>query len=182
MTTYYWQNAPLSIAFRKLRKMVASSASFLSRSGEGSYSLAMSKRRVWTEYVPAIGELAADTGNQSAVAPVMPWASIWPIEVGLNAVAGGAQVYTLPSGMMHLYLACQPLTSITDWNDRREEAVCFLDQWTNDIVALSGADDPTSDDGLGFLTITKADAALIDHTPFIDRASEGDFFYRNVVL
>ena len=182
MTTYYWQNSPLSIAFRKLRKMVASSPAFLSRSGIGTYSYDMSMTRVWTEYVPDQGELIADTLNQLATEPLMPRAAIWPIEIGHAAAAGGAQVYTLPSGMMHLYLVCQPLATINDWNSKREEAACFLDQWLLDVMALSGADDPTSDDGLGFLTITKGDAAVIDHSPFKDRATVGDFYYRSVAL
>lgn len=177
-----WPNSPLSIALKKLRKMVASSAAFLTRSGETTYSLDMSKRRVWTEYIPNRDELIRETGNEFAINPTMPWAAIWPMNTGSQAVACGAQVQTLPNGLIHLYVACQPLATLTDWNDRREEAVGFLDQWICDVMNLSGADDSTSDDGMGHLTIVRDESVTIDHVPFKDRQTIGDFYYQSVSL
>ena len=177
-----WPSSPVAIAMKKLRKMVALSAAFLTRSGETTYSLDMSKRRVWTEYIPNRDELIRDTGNEFSVSPVMPWAAIWPMNTGSNAVAGGIKVQTLPSGLIHLYVACQPLVTIAEWNDRRDEAIAFLDQWVADVMDLSGADDATSDDGMGHLTITRAESVVIDHVPFKDRQTVSDFYYQSFSL
>ena len=178
-----WPDSPLLSAITKLRRMVALSPAFLTRAAI-TYEEAL--ERVWTEYVPGIDELIEDTQNQAVIPPVSPFASIWPMSTGFDMTAGGSQVFVLPEGMMHLYLACEPLESITGWNERREESIGFLDQWMKEIMGLSGsgviADDDPTDDGEGYLTITKAGAALIDHTPFKERASLGDFFFQSVAL
>lgn len=175
-----WPNSPMLTAIRKVRKMVALSSALQTRAGI-TYATALASR-VWTEYVPTIDELVRDTGNEFSDAPVMPWAAIWPMQVGTFAVSGGARVWTSPNGGIHLYLACQPLTTLATWNDKREEAVGFLDQWFQDVIALSGADDPTTDDGMGHLTITHSESVIIDHAPFKSRESTGDFYYQSYQL
>ena len=159
--------------------MIALSPTFQARAGI-DFTAAM--RRVFIEYVPTKDELIAETGDISLVDPVMPFAAITPMSTGFGAVTGGVQVFTLPNGTLHFYLACEPRPDLTDWNERRIEAFCFLDQWLADILALSGQDDPTTTDGMGHLTITKAQSSLIDHAPWKSRATTGGKYYQSVGL
>lgn len=175
----YWPNSPLYVAFYKLRRMIALSPAFQIRAGIG-YSDAI--KRVWTEYVPTIDELVRETKNETAVQPQMPFASIWVVSTASDQASGGSQVWTIPDGSLHLYLACHPLATILDWNDRREEAMGFLDQWLIDIMNLSGSYDSGSTDGMDHLTIRKADSPLSDHVPAKVRESSGDHYYRVVAL
>ncbi len=178
--TVYWPNSPLLQAVRKLRRMVALSAAFQARSGL-SYD-DIHDQRVWTEYVPGQDELIRETQNPAAVAPVMPFATIWPISFGSHDVAGGSQVAMLPDGILHLYIAVQPLDTILDWNERREEAIGFLDQVVQDVAAVSGANDAGTTDGAGHLTIRKLNTVIIDHVPFKHHESAGDHFYKSVAV
>ena len=177
--TLAWPNSPVAVALKKVRKMVALSASLQSRAAI-DYTAALN--RVFIEYIPDQEELIRDTGNEFVAPPVSPWAAIWPMETSNESVEGGIQLFTIPAGMMHLYVACEPLPTITDWNESRLEAVGFLDQWIQDVLALSGAEDATSDDGMGHLTIVAAPVHVIDHTAFKTRESTGNFYYMSCGL
>lgn len=174
-----WPNSPAAIAMKKLRRMVALSSAFQTRAGI-EYEDAI--KRVFFEYVPNAGELLREGAEESTVDPVSPFAAIWPMTTDANAVAGGAQVWTLSNGILHLYVSCDPLPELTDWNERRLEAVGFLDQWIQDVINLSGADDDDTDDGMGHLEIVHAPINMIDHVPFKDRKSAGDYYYMSVGL
>ncbi len=167
----------------KLRRMVALSSAFRTRAAI-DYPTALT--RVWTEYVPNVDELMRETKTQTVIEPLRPCASIWPMSTAFDGVGGGDHVYTIPQGMMHLYLSCEPLDTLIDWNDRREEAIGFLDQWFTEIMAISGSgviqSPDTTNDGEGYLTIKKAGAAIIDHVPFKTQESTGDIFFQQIAL
>ncbi len=177
--TAFWTESPLEHAIRKLRRMVALSAAFQTRAAI-DYDTALT--RVWVEYVPNVDELNKEQGSVKAVNPPSPFAAIWPMSTGMNPIAGGQQVWSIPEGMLHLYIACGPLPSLHDWNDRRLEAIGFLDQWMVDITNLSGADDPDTEDDTGHLTISKGGAVVIDHTPFKDRTPENEKYFQSIGL
>lgn len=167
----------------KLRNMVALSPAFQAR---GSLTFATALNSVFYEYVPGVDELIDYTKNNLAPRPQMPFAAVWPMSAAWTADGGGAQVWSIPGGMMHLHLACNPSPTILDWNDSRLEAVGFLDQWLADIIALSGsgvtASGDTSGDTTGYLTITKAAVALVGHSPYKTDDTTGNLFWYDVGL
>lgn len=113
-----------------------------------------------------------------------PFASIWPHSSGWDAVAGGSQIHMRPRAEIHLYLMTPRNPNYPGWNNGRLEAIDFLENWTADIVALSGADDSGTPviTGEGHLAINSIECPMHDHTPKELQASVEDFFFRHMIL
>jgi hypothetical protein len=173
----YLPTSELAKAMLKLRRMVALSESFQAKL-RGDYDAAFA--RVMYEGVPDEKQAAAEG---EPVIEFGPWAAIWIVDSRWSAVAGGSQIHMRSSGQLHLYLMTPRDNSQNGWNNRRLEAIDFLEEWTADIAELSGADD---DDpviaGEGHLAINEIVIPDHQHVPVEMRASAGDFFFRHCAI
>jgi hypothetical protein len=163
-----------------LRHMLALSSTFQAKATD--YDTALG--RVFYEGVPG-GKLATAEG-ETTPSNTIPFASIWPFNTGFRTIAVGNQNWLRAHGQLHIYLMTPKNTAQADWNNRRLEAIDFLENWTADLAALSAAADDSEDGpiitGESHLAISSIEVPAHDHTPPEIKASTTDFYWRHMVV
>lgn len=152
--------------------MFALSATFQAKVGDYDAAFA----RIFYEGVPG-GDLAAAEDTE-APADDQPFASIWPFNTGFRALAAD---YLRPYGQLHVYLMTPRHVAQTDWNNRRLEAIDFLEGWVTDVANLS-LDTEGLISGEGLLAISSIETPMHQHIPKELEATVGDFYYRHMTI
>lgn len=136
MTDTYVPTMPDAVAMHKLRKMVSLSPTLQGRSGLSATGL---YDRVF--FLTADGDLTD------------PVVLIDVAESSQKFKAGGGRNFLYPAGSLELIIEFVPNTDYSSENDKRLEAADIMSGIMQDIADLAGADDPSSEDGNGHLTI-----------------------------
>jgi hypothetical protein len=144
----YVPTSPDGVAMHKLRRMVSLSYSLKKRCGIGTQEL-------WERC------FYRDADSEET----MPFYVIDLNSGSDTLLQGGGQNFLVPKGTLLLIVEVGPKPGISRENDRRLEAVDTFSNLRKDIVDLSAADDPESDDGSSHLSITEGSLIQVMETP-----------------